>query len=49
MDRLYTFCLMLFLIIVGLGTAGAALPRWVMVTGGVAGVIAGVILLIQIF
>lgn len=49
MDRLYTIALMLFLIIAGLGMCGAGLPRWVVVIGGVAGIIAGVVLLIGIF
>ena len=49
MDRLYDICLMLYLIISGLVMAGAGLPRWAVIVGGVAGVIAGVILLIQIF
>lgn len=49
MNRLYDICLMLFLIIAGLGMCGAGLPRWIMVIGGVAGVVAGAILLIGIF
>lgn len=48
MDKLYTIGLMLFLIIAGLGMCGAGLPRWVTIVGGVAGILAGVILLIQI-
>lgn len=49
MNRLYDICLMLFLIIAGLGLAGAGLPRWVVIAGGIAGVVAGVILLIGVF
>ena len=49
MDKLYTLCLMLFLIIAGLGMVGAGLPRWVVLVGGVAGIIAGVLLAIQVF
>ncbi len=45
---LYTIALMLFLIIAGLGMCGAGLPRWAVIVGGVAGIIAGVLLLIQI-
>lgn len=47
MDRIYTISLMLFLIIAGLGMCGAGLPRWVVVVGGVAGILAGLILLIK--
>jgi len=35
----------LFLIIQGLAMCGAALPRWVMIVGGVCGIIAGVLML----
>lgn len=49
MDRLYTIALMLFLIICGLGMCGAGLPRWVVVIGGVAGILAGLFLFIQLF
>jgi len=46
---LYTLTLMLFLIIAGLLQCGVGLPRWVVIVGGVSGIIAGVILLIGIF
>ena len=46
---LYTVALMLYLIISGLVMCGAGLPRWAVIVGGVAGIIAGVILLIGIF
>jgi hypothetical protein len=49
MDRLYTLSLLTFLIIAGLGMVGAALPSWVRIVGGVAGIIAGLLLLIQVF
>lgn len=49
MDKLYTVSLMLFLVVAGLGMVGAGLPRWAVIVGGVAGIIAGVILLIQVF
>jgi hypothetical protein len=46
MDKIYTIGLMLFLIITGLGQCGAGLPRWVVIVGGVGGILAGLILLI---
>jgi len=49
MDRLYTFALLIFLIITGLSQAGAILPRWVVIVSGVAGILAGLILLIGVF
>lgn len=48
MDRIYTIALMLFLVIAGLGMCGAGLPRWLVVVGGVGGILAGLILLIGI-
>ena len=49
MDRLYTFALLVFLILTGLMQVGAGLPRWVVIVSGVAGILAGLILLIGIF
>lgn len=49
MDKLYTIALMVFLVITGLGMVGAGLPRWVVIVGGVAGILAGLLLLIQVF
>lgn len=49
MDRLYTFALLVFLIITGLSQVGAQLPRWVIIVSGVAGILAGLILLIGVF
>lgn len=46
---LYTICLCIFLLVAGLGMAGVGLPRWVTTIGGIAGAIAGIILLIGIF
>ncbi len=46
---LYTLALMVFLLIVGLNMVGAGLPRWAVIVGGVAGILAGLLLLIQIF
>lgn len=48
-DRLYTIALLVFLIITGLGMVGAALPRWAVIVGGVAGILAGLLLLIGVF
>ena len=45
---LYTLALCLFLIICGLGMVGAGLPRWAVIVGGVAGILAGLLLLIAI-
>ena len=49
MDRLYTLALLVFLIITGLGQVGAGLSRWVIIVSGVAGILAGLILLIGVF
>ena len=39
------FFLPLFLFISGLVLCGVTLPRWVLITGGVCGIVAGVLLL----
>ena len=49
MDRLYTIALLIFLIITGLAQVGAILPRSVVIVSGVAGILAGLILLIGVF
>ncbi len=46
---LYTFCLALFLIIVGFLTLPVATPQWLRWIGGGAGIIAGIVLLIGLF
>ena len=48
MDRIYTIALLIFLIITGLAQTGVVFPRWVGVVSGVAGILAGLILLIGI-
>ena len=47
--ELYTFALMVFLIITGLTQVGAGLPRVVVIIGGVAGILAGLLLLVGMF
>ena len=49
MDRLYTIALLIFLILTGLIQVGAGLPRWLVIVSGVAGILAGLLMLIQIF
>jgi len=49
MDRLYTIALLVFLILTGLMQVGAGLPRWAVIVSGVAGILAGLILLIGVF
>jgi hypothetical protein len=44
--NILNLALPIYLIIAGLYLCGAALPRWVLVVGGVAGIIAGVLLLV---
>lgn len=43
-----SWLLPLFLIIAGLGMCGVALPRWVVILGGICGIIAGVLLFVGV-
>lgn len=45
MNSLENWLLPIYLIVSGLAMCGAALPRWVMILGGVFGIIAGVLIL----
>ena len=46
MGTLEHWLLPIYLIIAGLSMCGAALPRWLIIVGGICGIIAGVILLV---
>ena len=40
------FLLPLFLVIQGLAMCGVGLPRWIMIVGGICGIIAGIMMLV---
>ncbi len=45
MGTLESWLLPVFLIISGLGMCGAGFPRWVVIIGGVCGIVAGLLIL----